>query len=558
MRDDRLVDQEQRLGRFDAFRVLNALGHIGYTPVSAIFDIVDNAVAAKATRVDIDFELEPGVAENRRNNVHRYVIADNGVGMDRNGLDNALQLGSKETSDEESLSKFGMGLKSAALSQGNRLSILSRRAHSQVDKVVLDLDVVRESGSYMLMFGGVNGEDRALWAKYLSDAESGTVVAIDKVHKINHPSGKNTREQLEKEVGVYYYYFIKDDGLEVRLDGVAADALDPLFEEEAEANAQLDPSTWDGRTVGWSQRPTTVTLDPERNIKATVSVTQLPHPPTFGKEAKAIRERYMIGAGHYGFYVYRNKRLISWADRFQGIVPYDIGYYSFRGRLLITDEADEVLNIDVKKSRVLLSDEAYRALDDLAYELRLKSKSAWENAARLRREELGADADQQANEIIDDVDLPETLPTDPDDAKSEEERGQRSKRQEQRTPMKSAEKDDVRQRGQRVHFVDHLDDNVLWERAHDAELGTVVRLNKSHRFVRDVYGYFQNDALVTVVLHSIFYGLAYSEGYAVRAIQNYSDEELEKLFLRFREIASQMFGRFASEAIEKAIEQSGA
>jgi len=252
--------------------------------------------------------------------------------------------------------------------------------------------------------------------------------------------------------------------------------------------------------------------------------------------------------------VYRNKRLISWADRFNGIVPYDQDYYSFRGRVLIADDADEVLNIDVKKSRVLLSEEAYRALDDLAYELRLKSKNAWENASRLHREALGANADQQANEMLDDVELPDLLPTDPDDAKSDEERTERSKRQATRTPMKESEKEDVRRRGQRVHFVDHLDDNVLWERAHDAELGTVVRLNKSHRFIRDVYGYFQNDALVSLVLHSIFYGLAHSEGYAIRAIQDHPDEELEKLFLRFREIASQMLGRLASEAIEKAIE----
>jgi hypothetical protein len=73
--------------------------------------------------------------------------------------------------------------------------------------------------------------------------------------------------------------------------------------------------------------------------------------------------------------------------------------------------------------------------------------------------------------------------------------------------------------------------------------------------VRDVYGRFQNDQLVALILHSIFYGLAFSEGYAVRTIQDVSDEELERIFLQFREIASQIFGQLTSDAIEQAIEQ---
>jgi hypothetical protein len=550
------IDYEQQRGRVDAYRVLEALGHIGYTPVSAIFDIVDNAVAADATRVDIAFDLEPGIAETRRNNVHRYIIADNGKGMDRDGLDNALQLGSQISLKPHSLGKFGMGLKSAALSQGNLLTLLSKTIDSDLEKAVLDVDLVRESGEYMLMFGGVTNEDRVTWEQYLAEAPSGTVVVIDRIHKVNHPSARNTREELHRQIGVYYYYFIVENGLEVRLDGEAATGVDPLFIEEADQHDQLDPSAWDGSTVCWSLRPSKVTLDSERNVKATVSATQLPHPFTFGEDRTAIRRQYMIGPGNYGFYVYRNKRLISWADRFDQIIPYAQEYWSFRGRILIADDADEVLNIDVKKSRVLLNEEALQALTDVTYDLRLKSRNAWENAFRLYKERLGASAGQVADEILNEVDFPDALPTDPDDSKTEEERERRSARQAQRKPMNPEEKEDLRQRGQRVQFVPFLDDNVLWERAHDAELGTVVRVNRGHRFVRDVFGHFQNDALVMTVLKGTFLGLAQSEGHAVRAIQDLPDEDLERIFLRFREIASQVFGQIATDAIEKALERS--
>jgi len=58
-----------------------------------------------------------------------------------------------------------------------------------------------------------------------------------------------------------------------------------------------------------------------------IEATQLIHPPTFnlvgpGAQATA-REKYRIEAGNYGYYVYRNKRLISWAERFDGMIGYD-------------------------------------------------------------------------------------------------------------------------------------------------------------------------------------------------------------------------------------------
>jgi hypothetical protein len=94
---------------------------------------------------------------------------------------------------------------------------------------------------------------------------------------------------------------------------------------------------------------------------ANVTMTQLPHPSSMEaagtmKRAQA-RDMYNIAAGDYGFYVYRNGRLISWAASL-GMVPQDQDLYSFRGRLEISSAADGVPNIDVTKSRILLSDTA--------------------------------------------------------------------------------------------------------------------------------------------------------------------------------------------------------
>ena len=42
-----------------------------------------------------------------------------------------------------------------------------------------------------------------------------------------------------------------------------------------------------------------------------------------------------------------------------------------------------------------------------------------------------------------------------------------------------------------MQWVDILDNNQLWERAHDPEAGLIVRVNNSHRFAREMIAAFE-------------------------------------------------------------------
>src|SRR5690348_9581494 len=109
-------------GRWNAPRVLTAIGKIGYDPVAAILDIADNSVSNGATRVSIKIETEQELRTGpgrRKAVLSRVTITDDGVGMDAERIDNAIALGSEDSDySEGTLSKFGMGLKSAASSLG--------------------------------------------------------------------------------------------------------------------------------------------------------------------------------------------------------------------------------------------------------------------------------------------------------------------------------------------------------------------------------------------------------------------------------------------------------
>lgn len=76
----------------DPERVMEGLRDTGYNFNTALADIIDNSIAADATRIDISVDLNP------RDEVTVY-IADNGTGMDEDGLKNAMRYGSKQRED---------------------------------------------------------------------------------------------------------------------------------------------------------------------------------------------------------------------------------------------------------------------------------------------------------------------------------------------------------------------------------------------------------------------------------------------------------------------------
>ena len=72
----------------DAARVIEGLRDTGYDFLTAVADIVDNSIAAEATKVDLRVTSGPG-------GELEVSIADNGYGMDREELLNAMKYGSR-------------------------------------------------------------------------------------------------------------------------------------------------------------------------------------------------------------------------------------------------------------------------------------------------------------------------------------------------------------------------------------------------------------------------------------------------------------------------------
>ena len=81
-------------------------------------------------------------------------------------------------------------------------------------------------------------------------------------------------------------------------------------------------------------------------------------------------------------------------------MPQDQDLYAFRGRLLINSDADDILNINVMKSRVQLSETAQDQLKPEAQEAVKKSRTAWKTAYRVTVESLTQGPHDIANQEL--------------------------------------------------------------------------------------------------------------------------------------------------------------
>ena len=546
-------------GSWDAGRVLQALGCIGYDPVSAILDLVDNSVSASATSiiVKVDTESEErtaGQRGRRRAVLKSLVIVDNGCGMDEAGLDNALTLGSSaEQYHRDTLSKFGMGLKSAASSLGKRLEIMSRSKDDlhRVRKVVLDQDLIVEKRNYVYNLTEPTEEDLNE-LDGCTQGKSGTLIRITELFHQSLPSTSEIIRGLQDRAGVIYYYYLKGivDGvkrLSLKIDDSDVLPVDPLFVDEIDAdNGDLNEHNWDGLNPKWITQPQAIQLDATGSTWAQVEITQLPHPPSVERKGlmsrRDCRDRYLIEAGNYGFYIYRNWKLISWADRLD-FVPQDQDLYAFRGRLLINSDADDILNINVTKSRVHLSEIAQDQLKPEVQEAVKKSRIAWQTAHSVTVASLAQgphdDANQELNRIS-------HLQAD-EDRRDEsvapiEEKKELEKRRDKAVRTKPIMPEDaqyVKATGRRVLFVDILDNNQLWERAYDPTEGLIVRVNRSHRFCRDILDTVHGNSNLLKVMDVLFYSIVKGEFDLVYKSEQ-DDDKIEEIMTEYRERVGEM------------------
>ena len=312
--------------------LLESMRSVGYSFEAAVADIVDNSIAAGATRIDIVADTLEG----------SYVaFFDDGAGMSPEGARDALKLAGTRHVDrgETDLGRFGLGLKTASLSQCRRLSVATKQ-DGVITALQWDLDRVLHSGNWSI---GVldNAEIHALpLSERLTFAPHATIVVWQSLDYLLAGATDVSMWLSERvgglraHLGLVFQRFLEGSGaLTITVNGIAVRPVDPFL--SGHKKTQISPAE-------------SIYIDGE---KVSVEAFTLPHPSDL---AQKERQREDLGPRmreFQGFYVYRNRRLISHGGWF-GLAKLEEMSKQSRVRVDIPPGLDKHWQLDIKKSRV--------------------------------------------------------------------------------------------------------------------------------------------------------------------------------------------------------------
>ena len=339
----------------DPERIMEGLRDTGYSFNTAIADIVDNSIAANATRIDLTIDYNP------HKDLTIY-IADNGCGMDEEGLKNAMRYGSKRRDDLASLGKFGLGLKTGSTAFCRCLSVISRgQDDTTVRKAQWDLDYIAKTNEWKLKLPEPTYDEIDL-LDATAESESGTLVVWEKVDRLlkkyNNKSSANvalkkTMDALAFHLSMVYQRFLDPEDTRARnvvmtLNGNPIAAWDPFCRAEDASDCLVDE---------------TIEVELPGGIESgfTVKAYLLPRRDDFS--SAVAQKQAKLSNDMQGFYIYREERLIHYGD-WLGMFSREPHFSLLRVEFSFDHTLDEVFNVDIKKSRILLNEDIFAYVKD--------------------------------------------------------------------------------------------------------------------------------------------------------------------------------------------------
>ncbi|MFO1400124.1 MAG: ATP-binding protein [Steroidobacteraceae bacterium] len=318
---------------------------MGYEFSTAVADVIDNSIEARATRILVDIEFDGDSSSVR--------IADNGHGMPPARIREALRFGSERDYDEnDSLGKFGLGLKTASLSQSQRLTVASRSSaeRCEIYAYAWDLDHVQKTDRWEIVEIPRLDQRRELRDPLLET--TGTVVLWERLDRIlgyQHPYGESAKKrlstmcrELEEHLAMVFHRFMTGEGggrkIKFLLNGNLIKPWDPFARQEQR-----------------TQKLELISLPYDSDgIKGEVVIEPyvLPHQSQFSSP-----EAHQAASGpekwnkQQGLYIYRSNRMIQ-SGGWSNLRTLDEHLKLARVAVSFKPALDEAFKINVAKMKV--------------------------------------------------------------------------------------------------------------------------------------------------------------------------------------------------------------
>ena len=319
--------------------LMESLRATGYSLPDAVCDLIDNSIAAGARNIWLNFHwagAESWVS-----------ILDDGSGMSESELVAAMRIGSRsprETREPSDLGRYGLGLKTASISQARSLTVATHTADERgVHTRRWDLDHLASSGDWQLLNVPVESVAEVA-SDQLTRLEHGTLIVWNKLDRlVGDVRAGNARARrqfhdalrgVEEHVAMVFHRFMTErNSVSICINDQQIRPWDPFLADEAA-----------------TQRLPSETLGPS-DSGITVTPFVLPHHSRLSGEG----HRAAAGPGGWnaqqGFYVYRNRRLLLPGDWLGLGFMKEEHYKLARIQLDLSNSSDHEWDIDVRKSR---------------------------------------------------------------------------------------------------------------------------------------------------------------------------------------------------------------
>ncbi|MEQ8154927.1 MAG: ATP-binding protein [Clostridiaceae bacterium] len=333
---------------------------IGYSLEAAIADIIDNSITAQASSINIEFFPigSPYIS-----------ILDNGTGMSGDELNIAMQYGSKSPNEKRAdndLGRFGLGLKTASLSQCRTLSVVSIK-DGEISGRRWDVDYVLQAEDWSLII--LEDDDIRQMPQFskLMECGNGTLVVWQNLDRLSIGESDFVTsfglkmDIVREHVALVFHRFLSGEPgikkIELLINNSKVKPADPFILKKS-----------------------TQFMDDEfikvRGQSVIIRPYILPHISKLSEsEMKELGGKEGLRKKQ-GFYVYRNKRLLIWGTWFRLMRQGELSKLA-RVQVDIPNSLDDLWTLDIKKSTAVPPEEVRKNLGIVIDKIAQGSKRTW-------------------------------------------------------------------------------------------------------------------------------------------------------------------------------------
>lgn len=295
---------------------IRGIRDLGYkSTATALDELIDNAIQAEASNIDVIFGYDDSPAKPTR-----LAVIDDGHGMDPDMIRlSVVWGGTHRENDRTGIGRYGYGLPSACVSQGRCFTVYSRIQGEEWHAVTLDLDAISRNDSAYVRNGKIVVPEAApqslpewvashIDTNYEDGLLHGTVVVVETLDKVTWKTTDGLERNLLQHFGVVYRNFLREVSIFVNEKQV--EVVDPLFLTPG-ARFYDDPNGV--RAEALDPLYVDVKEKPSGKVLGQLKVRFSYMPPAFQRtpDGSKMNGRFPIMKEHNGILVLRDGRQID-------------------------------------------------------------------------------------------------------------------------------------------------------------------------------------------------------------------------------------------------------